>query len=126
MKIKDIDHITLSVKDIEKSMRFYHEVLDLPVVIETESRIEFQLGHQRLVCVTANDDNVKPAHPTPGSTSFSVVVRDPLSSIQSHLANYFVPIIAGPLESQGHNGKMNSLFINDPDKNLIEIREYQR
>lgn len=99
MRVQDIDHIDLTVDDLEQAMRFYHEVLDLPILFEGKTSMIFQLGKQKLVCKTPADDNLHAMNPTVGSTTFSILAKDSLATIEKHLANYFIDIVAGPIES---------------------------
>ncbi|AYF92290.1 VOC family protein [Apilactobacillus bombintestini] len=123
MKVKDIDHIVIFAQDLKLCMRFYHEVLDLPIVEFTDNLLELQLGKQKLIFLPAERNSDTPANPTPGANSFCITVKDSLEDLSSHLANYGVNIIDGPKKVHGSNGMMNSLFINDPENNVIEIRE---
>ncbi|UQS84400.1 VOC family protein [Apilactobacillus apisilvae] len=126
MKVKDIDHITIFVRDLEKTMRFYHEVFDLPILTFDESKLEFQLGKQKLIFLTIiSSDNNNPKNPSAGSSKFCIIAKDSLSDITSHLANYGVEIIDGPKKVSGANGEMNSIYVNDPEQNVIEICEYK-
>ncbi|WP_429971466.1 VOC family protein [Fructilactobacillus sp. Tb1] len=126
MRVQDIDHIELTVDDLEQAMRFYREVLDLPILSESETEMVFQLGKQKLICRTLADPSLSALHPAVGSTTFSILAKDSLATIEKHLANYFIDIVAGPVESDFTNKKMTSLYINDPAGNLIEIREYHK
>ncbi|GLB46568.1 glyoxalase [Philodulcilactobacillus myokoensis] len=124
MKVKDIDHVTLFSDDLEKSMRFYHEALDLPVVKFQNDRLELQLGKQKLIILNINAEMpAKPGKNIAGGGSFSLISKDPLEYLTNHFANYGVDILAGPLKIRGANGMMNAIYIHDPDQNLIEICE---
>ncbi|TPR18296.1 VOC family protein [Apilactobacillus timberlakei] len=126
MKVKDIDHITIFVDDLEKCMRFYHEVFDLPILKFDDKQLEFQLGKQKLIFLPIiSDEKNNPKNPTAGSGKFCIITKDSLSDITSHLANYGVDIIDGPKKVRGANGEMNSIYVNDPENNIIEICEYK-
>lgn len=124
MKVKDIDNITIFAADLKLCMRFYHEVLDLPIIEMTDTKLEFQLGKQKLIFLQNDSDDNVPENPTSGSAKFCIIVKDSLTDLSSHLANYGVKIIDGPKKIKGANGMMNSIFINDPENNVIEICEY--
>ncbi|MCL0311994.1 VOC family protein [Apilactobacillus sp. TMW 2.2459] len=126
MKIKDIDHITIAVENLERCMRFYHEVLDLPIVKQNEQSILLQIGKQKIKLVLQNKNDLKPNKETAASASFCVIAKDSLKDIQAHLANYGVNIVDGPKLINGSNGLMNSIHITDPEGNLIEICEYKK
>ncbi|ANZ57851.1 VOC family protein [Fructilactobacillus lindneri] len=126
MRVQDIDYIELTVDDLEQATRFYHEVLDLSIIYEGNTKMIFQLGKQKLVCRTPENEDLTADHPTVGSTTFSILAKDSLHTIQQHLANYFIEIIKGPVKRTLKNKTAVSLYINDPAGNLIEIREYEK
>lgn len=126
MKIKDMDHITLTVTNLEKSLRFYHEVFDMPIIETDDGRRQTLLcGKQAIkLQVVATPHQPVAGHSTPGAADFCIIVKDPLDEVKNHLESYYVDIIEGPVERNGAHGKLTSLYINDPDHNLIEISEY--
>lgn len=125
MKIKDIDHITLTVTDLAATLRFYHEVFDMPIIETDDGRQSVLCGKQAIKFqLTKQPHPPVAAAPTPGSADFCIIVKDPLEEVKNHLISYYVPIIAGPVERNGAHGKITSFYINDPDNNLIEVAEY--
>ncbi|USS88392.1 VOC family protein [Fructilactobacillus hinvesii] len=125
MRIKDVDQVVITVDDLEATRGFYHEVLDLPILAETEQKLLFQLGKQTLVCQLPTAEGAQPAQPTVGAATISLLAKDSLATIEAHLANYFIKIVAGPLDRQLTTNQAHSLLINDPAGNLIEIKEAQ-
>ena len=124
MNVRDFDHLTITVKNLNRTMRFYHEVLDLPVVSFTKKLLVIQLRHQKLVFRQVNQQyDPQIAKPTPGATAFGLTAKDSLKYTKEHLINYGVKIIKGPVKTRGSNGPMNSIYVYDPDQNLIEISE---
>ena len=106
-------------------MRFYHEVLDLPVVSFTKRLLVVQLGHQKLEFRLAGQKyDPSLAKPTPGASAFAITVKDSLTYIREHFANYGVKVVKGPVKTRGTDGPMISLYIYDPDQNLIEVSSY--
>lgn len=65
-------------------------------------------------------------HPTIGAADFAIIATDPLANILSHLTNYAVEIVDGPVTKQGALGPMTSVYVRDPDENLIEIGKYEK
>lgn len=125
MNIRDIDHITLTVKDIERSVRWYHEVFDLPIIEFDDGRRGVKVGKQKINFQVADIPHLPAAkHPTIGGADFAFIATDPLANILSHLTNYAVEIVDGPLPKTGAQGPMTSVYVRDPDENLIEIGKY--
>ncbi|CAM3090112.1 VOC family protein [Lactiplantibacillus plajomi] len=125
MNIRDIDHITLTVTDIPRSLRFYHEVFDLPIITFEGDRQAVLVGKQKINFQTIDHPHAPiAAKPTPGSADLCLIAKDPLDAIEHHLKSYFVDIVAGPVERTGAHGKLLSLYVRDPDNNLIEISNY--
>lgn len=128
MKMRRIDHVVLTVTDLEQSMRFYHEVFDMPVIKEqsNDDLITMRCGHQ-LIRLQKIDrpTTLKAANPTIGSADLCLVAGDSIDDIFHHLNSYYIDIIAGPIVKQGAEGEMTSLYVYDPDNNLIEIAVYK-
>lgn len=125
MKIKDMDHITLTVTDLARSTRFYHEVFDMPVIETDDGRQTLLCGKQAIKLQLVDHPHLPVAgKPTPGSADFCFIVKDPLDDVKNHLESYYVDIVEGPVERNGAHGKIKSIYVNDPDNNLIEISEY--
>lgn len=128
MKMRRIDHIVLTVSDLEESMRFYHEVFDMPVIDDqsNDHLITLRCGHQLIRLQKADrPTDLKAAKPTVASADFCMVSGDKLEDIIHHLKSYYVEIIKGPIEKHGSEGPMTSIYVNDPDKNLVEISVYK-
>ncbi|EKK20601.1 biphenyl-2, 3-diol 1, 2-dioxygenase III-related protein [Fructilactobacillus florum 8D] len=123
MRVHDIAQLQIHVRDLETTLQFYHEVLDLPVLVANQHEICFQLGKQRLHCQLIDPQKLGPAHPTCGAAFFSILIKDSLTDLAAHLANYAIPIVKGPLTIKHGKQLQTALYINDPDGNLIEIDE---
>ncbi|WP_261810297.1 VOC family protein [Levilactobacillus humaensis] len=125
MNIRNIDHLTLTVSDLERSLRWYHEVLDLPIITFDDGRKGVKLGKQKLNFQVTDAPHLPIAkHPTVGAADFAIIATDPLANILAHLTNYAVEIVDGPIPKQGAQGPMTSVYVRDPDENLIEIGKY--
>ncbi|AUJ31232.1 MAG: VOC family protein [Liquorilactobacillus nagelii] len=128
MKIKRVDHLVLTVNDVARAIRFYHEVFDMPIINfkdETEPHC-VRCGHQLLEFqTTSQPQQPAAATPTVSSAAFSIVTGDKLSDVCNHLESYYVPIIAGPIKKVGSEGPLTAVYIHDCDQNIIEIASYQ-
>lgn len=128
MKMRRIDHIVLTVTSLEESSRFYHEVFDMPIIDRqtSDSVITLRCGHQLIRLQKADcPTDLKAAEPTVGSADLCLVAGDKLEDILHHLRSYYVDVVAGPVEKYGSEGEMTSIYVHDPDSNLIEIAVYK-
>ncbi len=128
MKMRRIDHIVLTVTSLEESSRFYHEVFDMPVIDSqtNDDIITLRCGHQLIRLQQADrPTELKAAKPTIGSTDLCLVAGDKVEDILHHLRSYYVDVVAGPVEKNGSEGEMTSIYVHDPDNNLIEIAVYK-
>ena len=123
--IDHIDHFVLTVASIEASCKFYSLVLGMRVV-RFESmgtpRVALAFGAEKInlhAAAAVPDPNV--LKPTPGSADFCLITRTPMAQVLSHLADESVAVITGPVSRTGATGKILSVYIRDPDLNLVEI-----
>ncbi|MBA3423431.1 MAG: VOC family protein [Rubrobacteraceae bacterium] len=125
MEIDRIDHIVLTVSDVEETIRFYTEVLGMRAVTFGDGRRALAFGGQKINLHQAGSEfEPKAAHPTPGSADFCLVTRKPLGEIMEHLVGRNVEVLQGPVERTGALGVMESVYIRDPDGNLVELSCY--
>lgn len=127
MKMRRIDHVVLTVSNLKQALRFYHEVFDMPVLNDQsdDKQVTLRCGHQLIRLQLADRPALVAAHPTIGSADLCLVAGDQLEDIIHHLNSYYVDIIAGPVEKVGAEGAMTSVYLHDPDNNLIEIAVYK-
>jgi catechol 2,3-dioxygenase-like lactoylglutathione lyase family enzyme len=127
MQIERIDHLVLTVQNIKASCAFYTKVLGLKAVAFQGGRQAVVFGNQKInFHESGKPFDPKALRPTPGSADFCFIARDPLTKIISHLDICGVKIIEGPVERTGAMGPMTSIYIRDPDQNLIEIAIYNQ
>ena len=126
MKIKNIDHLVLTVKDIEASCRFYTTVLAIEEVSFGQGRKAVAFGNQK-INFHQHGQELEPRalHPTPGSGDLCFITDDSISDVIEHIQSCGIEIIEGPVARIGAKGPMISIYIRDPDQNLIEISTYR-
>ena len=125
MQIERLDHLVLTVADIARTCDFYSRVLGMEVVTFGEGRTALRFGQQKINLHSADDvPNLVAGKPTPGSGDLCFITRTPLAEVVSHLQDCGVPIVAGPGPRAGAIGTIQSIYIRDPDQNLIEISNY--
>lgn len=125
MEIDRIDHIVLTVSDVEETVRFYTEVLGMRPVTFGEGRRALAFGGQKINLHQAGREfEPKAARPAPGSADFCLITLTPLGEVVDRLAAGGVEVLQGPEEKSGALGPMQSVYFRDPDANLVEISYY--
>ncbi len=126
LTIDRIDHLVLTVRDIEKTCEFYRHVLGMEVrTFGPDKRKALHFGRQKINLHQAGQEfEPKARHPTPGSADLCFVTANSAEAVQLHLTECGVKIEDGPVERTGALGRMCSLYFRDPDANLIEVSTY--
>ena len=122
--INSLDHLVLSVANIDITVDFYTEVLGMELsTVDGGKALAF--GEQMIkLQQRGHEVNPKAAHPTAGAADLCFITSTPLEEVISHLSDQKVRIEEGPVERNGAMGKMRSIYVRDPDKNLVEISNY--
>lgn len=125
MEISHLDHLVLTVADIERTCVFYHHALNFEVITFGNNRKALKFGRQKINLHQAGKEfEPKAKHPTPGSADLCFITATPLNEVIIHLAHQQVEIQEGPVRRTGAVGNIMSVYIRDPDENLIEISNY--
>ena len=125
MKISHLDHLVLTVADIEISCQFYQSALNFEVITFGENRKALKFGNQKInLHQVGKEFEPKALHPTAGSADLCFIAETPLEEVIAHLQTQNIDIIEGPIERTGAMGKILSIYLRDPDQNLIEIANY--
>ncbi|MGY3572258.1 VOC family protein [Vibrio sp. SCSIO 43135] len=121
--ISHIDHLVLTVSDIEKSVDFYKRVLCMEEVTFANGRKAVRFGNQKINFQLLGQEPRNIANV--GSGDVCLISNWPLESVIEHLSKENVQIIEGPVEKSGAIGPIQSVYFLDLDKNLIEVSVYQ-
>jgi catechol 2,3-dioxygenase-like lactoylglutathione lyase family enzyme len=122
MQIDGIDHVVLTVRDIERTCEFYSRVLGMRVVTFAEGRKALAFGHEKFNLHQAGSEfEPKAQAPMPGSGDFCLLTSVPIAQVISHLQACGVAILEGPVERTGATGPLISVYFRDPDANLVEV-----
>lgn len=125
ISIARIDHIVLTVKDIAATIAFYTQVLGMQETTFGPGRRALSFGNQKINLHEAGKElELKAKTPTPGSADLCFVADGALAHVISTLNQRGIPIEVGPVARTGALGAMQSVYLRDPDGNLIEISEY--
>ncbi len=123
--IDRIDHIVLTVFDLERTLDFYQRVLGMEPVTFAGGRRGLAFGRQKLNLHQAGREfDPKALKPAPGAIDLCFIASTPLEEVIAHLKAHAVAIIAGPVEKTGATGPMMSVYFRDPDGNLVEVSNY--
>ena len=126
MNIKNIDHLVLTVRDIDASCAFYTTILGMQEVSFGQGRRAVTFGDQKINFHQVGKElEPKALRPTPGSGDLCFTTDKSMPEIIAHIQSCGIEIIEGPVERIGAKRLMTSLYIRDPDQNLIEIATYQ-
>lgn len=126
MQIDSLDHLVLTVQSIEETCSFYSQVLGMRVVTFGSARKALAFGCQKINLHQAGKEfEPKAAKPTPGSADLCFITSTPLEAVIQHFRAMRVEIEMGPVDRTGATGGLTSIYVRDPDHNLIEIANYQ-
>lgn len=122
--IDHLDHLVLTTRDPERCIDFYTRVLGMRLEEFGSGRIAFCFGNQKInLHVAGKEFEPKAELPTPGSLDLCFIASQPLAEVVRRLTDAGVPIIEGPVRRTGAAFPITSIYVRDPDRNLIEIAE---
>ena len=125
VRIDRIDHVVMTVRDIDATCAFYSRVLGMQVVTFADARKALAFGRQKINLHAAGREfEPKAAQPMPGAIDLCLITQTPLAEVIAHLAASGVRIIEGPVAKTGATGPIRSVYFRDPDQNLIEVSNY--
>ena len=125
MRVNHLDHLVLTVKDIQASIAFYTRVLGMQETTFAGGRKGLIFGQSKINLHQVNHEfEPKARRPTPGSADICLIVSEDIPRVMAELASAGQPIEEGPVERTGALGTMTSCYLRDPDQNLIELSHY--
>jgi catechol 2,3-dioxygenase-like lactoylglutathione lyase family enzyme len=123
--INRLDHLVLTVRDIDDTCEFYGRVLGMQKVEFAGGRVALAFGNQKINLHPAgNEYEPKAKTPVPGSGDLCFIADTPIDEMIAHLGACDVEIIEGPAQKTGATGPILSVYFRDPDGNLIEVSNY--
>jgi len=122
MNINGIDHLVLTVNDMEATCSFYKKVLGMKIVAYGGGRKALSFGAQKInLHQKGRESEPKASKPTPGAADLCFITSIPISEVLAHLNACGIEIIEGPVRRTGATGPIVSVYFRDPDLNLIEV-----
>ena len=126
--IDHVDHIVLTTRDLDACIHFYRDVLGMKLETfrtPTEERLALKFGQQKINLHVWGREFTPRAHvAAPGTLDLCFIASMPLEKVMEELKAKNVEILEGPVKKTGALGPMNSVYVRDPDLNLIEISVY--
>ena len=120
-----LDHLVLTVADVDVTVDFYQRVLGMEPVSFKGGRRALAFGSSKINLHQAGHEfEPKAKHPGPGTADLCFIVDEPIDRIQAELIAHAVDIEEGPVERTGATGPILSVYLRDPDQNLIELSNY--
>ncbi|QBF33115.1 VOC family protein [Thalassococcus sp. S3] len=130
-KLTSLDHLVLTVRDIDQAIAFYTDILGMTAErfqpADGTTRWALTFGTQKINLHRAGHEfEPKAAQPKPGAADLCFLTDLSLAEWQTHLARHDIEIEEGPVPRTGATGPILSIYLRDPDGNLIEISTPQR
>lgn len=125
IEVQSIDHLVLTVADVEAACAFYARVLGMRAVSFGGGRRALAFGRQKInLHPHGREFEPKAKRPVPGSADLCLVTATPAAEILAHLAACGVAVEEGPVRRTGARGPIESVYLRDPDGNLVELGRY--
>ncbi|MEZ8124691.1 VOC family protein [Vibrio splendidus] len=125
MEISHLDHLVLTVKDLQVTVDFYQRVLGMKPIEFGEGRLALSFGTQKInLHLRGSEFEPKARRVQVGSADLCFITNMPIAEATEHIKAQGVVIEEGPVQRTGATGKIVSVYIRDPDGNLIEVSNY--
>lgn len=126
MQVDRIDHLVLTVRDIDASVSFYQSVMGMKKIVFGQGRVALSFGKQKInLHQLGSEFEPKASNVMSGSADLCFIISTSIDSAIEHLNNCGVTVIEGPVSRTGANGEIQSVYFRDLDGNLIEVSNYQ-
>ena len=126
IKLDRLDHLVLTVRDVEATCRFYETALGMRREEFGAGRVALHFGRQKInVHPYPSPVEIVAKDPRPGTADLCFISETPLEEVAAHLKTCGVTIEMGPVERSGAEGTLRSVYCRDPDGNLIEVSNYE-
>ncbi len=125
ISVEHIDHFVLTVASIKRSCRFYGEVLGMEIIESGDKSMALKFGSQKIdLHQLGSEIGLKARNVFPGSADICLVTRTPIAEVAKEFELKNVPLVSEIVSRIGAGGKIESIYLHDPDGNLLEISRY--
>ena len=121
MTLSGFDHIVLCVADVERTIEFYTQALGMQPREERPGKWSLHFGANKISLQDARTAPDIARDTVPGSGNYCVLTDQPVEQLAQHLRDLGIEIVAGPEERDGATGRILSVYVRDPDGNLVEV-----
>ena len=126
ININRLDHLVLTVKNLSKTIEFYTKVLGMKKEIFKETRVALKFGNSKInLHQLGNEFEPKAFNVKEGSADLCFIIDTPLSEAKTYIESLGIAIEEGIVTRTGTNGEIESIYLRDPDFNLIELSNYK-
>ena len=126
IEINRLDHLVLTVKNIDKTVEFYEKILGMKKEIFKGSRVALKYGNQKInLHELGKEFEPKAQNVKTGSADLCFIIDTPIEEAKKYLESLNIQIIEGIVNRTGARGEIKSLYLRDPDLNLIELSNYK-
>ena len=127
LNLQRLDHLVLTVADLDSTCQFYTRALGCQIIRFGEGRLALSIGESQKINLHSAANPLMPAaqSPQPGSADLCCITATPINDVLAHFQQLGIDIIEGPVERTGAQGPILSVYIRDPDGNLIEVANAQ-
>jgi len=120
--IQRLDHLVLTVRDVDATVAFYTDLLGMEAITFGNGRRALRFGRQKINLLEASREvEPKAERPVPGSADLCFITAVPIETVLERIRAADVPVVEGPVERTGANGPIRSVYLRDPDGNLLEV-----
>lgn len=120
--IQRLDHLVLTVRDVDATVAFYTDLLGMEAITFGNGRRALRFGRQKINLHEAGREvEPKAERPVPGSADLCFITAVPIEAVLERIRAADVPVVEGPVERTGANGSIRSVYLRDPDGNLLEV-----
>lgn len=125
IRIDSLDHLVLTVKDISRTCSFYRQVLGMQEISFGGDRKALKFGNHKINAHEYGKEiEPKAEQPMPGSADLCFITPTPIEDVEKHIRTCGINIVEGPVRRAGAKGSILSIYLRDPDGNLIELSNF--
>lgn len=126
ISVEHIDHFVLTVASVKRSCRFYGELLGMEIIRSGDKSMALKFGSQKIdLHQLGSESGPKARNVFPGSADICLVTRTPIAMVKEELELKNVPLVSEIVPGTGAGGEIESIYLHDPDGNLLEISNYR-